>query len=209
MAPTKKKPATAPPKKAAARKPATAKAPVKQASVSKTLLDKAGVEKAITDLATSILAEFPTPNGLALLGIRTRGVILAERIKLILENLYGAHVATGAIDITFYRDDLSRIGPHPIVQGSEFPFDITDANVVLIDDVLFTGRTVRAALDEITDFGRPAIVRLATLVDRGMREYPIQPDYCGLRVSTTMKQQVHVHLDETDDEDSVILETKG
>lgn len=212
---TKKAPATkksAGAEKKSGRKPAAKaadKAPASRPNSRKeVLMDGSALKKAIGALAKEILEEFPSPEGLMLLGIRTRGVVLAERIRAILEKTYKKPVASGILDITFYRDDLSRHGPNPTVRGSELPFDIHDAKIVLIDDVLFTGRTIRAAMDEINDFGRPAIIRLAIMVDRGLREYPIQPDYCALRQKTSEDQIVHVMLEEIDDSDQVILEKK-
>ncbi|MBI1293282.1 bifunctional pyr operon transcriptional regulator/uracil phosphoribosyltransferase PyrR [bacterium] len=199
------------PKKSATKKPKAAPSKVAKKAAAEgptVLMDCDQVADAIHLLAERIHAEFPSPRGLVVLGIRTRGVILAERIRARLEELYGESVASGVIDITFYRDDLSRHGPNPMVRGSEIPFDITDATIVLVDDVLYTGRTIRAAMDEITDFGRPALVRLATLVDRGLREYPIQPDYVSLSIKTTPSQVVHVLLDEVDDRDEVVLDTR-
>ncbi len=194
------------PKKAKtpAKKTPARKAPA--APKRKVLLDSRAVKARIEELAERIQQEFRYPDKLLLVGIRTRGVFLAERLKASLDIKYGQEVPTGVLDITFYRDDLSRLGPNPMVRGSELPFDIHDANIVLVDDVLYTGRTIRAALDELADFGRPAFVRLATMVDRGLREYPIQADYCGLKISTTPEQHVYVLLEETDDEDKVVLE---
>ncbi len=185
------------------------KAKAKAKSDSKTLMDSKALDKAVAKLASMIYKEFPSPNQLMLLGIRTRGVVLAERLRTTLEKKYKGTVATGVLDITFYRDDLSRHGPNPMVRGSELPFDIHDAFIVLVDDVLYTGRTIRAAMDEINDFGRPALIRLAILVDRGLREYPIQPDYCALRLPTKDDQVVHVLFEESDDEDKVVIETRG
>ncbi len=181
--------------------PKTTRAPKR-----KVLLTSKDVKARIEELAARIQDEFRYPEALLLIGIRTRGVFLAERLKALLDLKYGQEVPTGVLDITFYRDDLSRLGPNPMVRGSELPFDIHDANIILVDDVLYTGRTIRAALDELADFGRPAFVRLAIMVDRGLREYPIQPDYCGLKISTTPEQHVVVMLEETDDEDKVVLE---
>lgn len=209
------------PKKTAARKPAakSAKPTNKAASAKKSsakksatprrevLLAAPALKSAVAKLCARIAEEFPTPERLLILGIRTRGALLAERITANLSQHYGVDVASGILDITFYRDDLSRLGPNPMVRGSEFPFDLTDSMIVLVDDVLFTGRTVRAALDEISDFGRPALIRLAVLVDRGLREYPIHADYCAVSIPTATNQRVHVLFDEVDDEDAVVLET--
>lgn len=193
-------------KAAPAKKAATKKAPAKKSKGAKVLMTSKQVKDGIKQLADAVVKEFPSPQGLVVLGIRTRGVTLATRLKEILDKKYKVDVATGVLDITFYRDDLSRLGPNPMVRGSDLPFDIHDANIVLVDDVLFTGRTVRAALDEISDFGRPAVVRLAIFVDRGMRELPIQADYCVLHVKTKEGQRVSVRFEETDSEDKVLLD---
>ena len=166
--------------------------------------DIAAMIKAIGD---QVIQEFPDHSKLLVLGIRTRGVTLAERLRVYLEKNIGADVASGILDITLYRDDLSALGPQPMVRDSDIPHDVTGANVILVDDVLFTGRTVRAAMDEIVDFGRPARIRLAVLVDRGHREYPIQADYVGKTVETDMNQIVHVHLKEVDSSDEILMET--
>ncbi len=197
-------------KKAPAEK--KAKAPAKKTRkpakrTGKVLLSARQLKTAINKLAAEIIEEFPSPEQLVILGIRTRGIILADRIRAILEKKYKTTVHHGELDITFYRDDLSRLGPRPTVHGSTLPFDITDIDILLVDDVLFTGRTVRAALDEISDFGRPGMVRLVTLVDRGCRELPIQADYCALKLDTDENQRVHVMFEESDDDESVFLET--
>jgi pyrimidine operon attenuation protein/uracil phosphoribosyltransferase len=173
---------------------------------SKVLMTSEQMNAALKNLADQIIEEFPTAERLALLGIRTRGAVLAERLQGILEERYGAPVGLGILDITFYRDDLSRLGPNPMVRGSDLPFDLQDAYVVLVDDVMYTGRTVRAALDEISDFGRPSLVRLAIVVDRGLRELPLHPDYCALSIQTTETQRVRVMVEEMDDEDGVALD---
>ncbi len=171
----------------------------------KKVLDAQELESALVAMKDAIRTEFPTPHGLTLLGIRTRGVLIAERLRAMLEEDYGEPVAFGILDITLYRDDLSDLGPQPMVRDSEIPFDITDSNIVLIDDVLYTGRTIRSAMDEIIDFGRPALIRLAVLVDRGWHEYPIRADYFGMTLETTRNQSVRVHLKEIDDQDEVLL----
>lgn len=212
---TAKKAAPAPAKKkaTAATKPAAKKAPAKAAArkapASQVLMDAPALAKALESLAEQIHREFASPKRLVLLGIRTRGVVIAERLKTLLEGMYGEPVASGVLDITFYRDDLSRYGPNPMVRGSDLPVNITDAAIVLIDDVLYTGRTIRAAMDEIADFGRPAVVRLAIVVDRGLREYPIQADYAALSIKTQPDQMVHVLLKESDGRDEVVLEPRA
>lgn len=156
-------------------------------------------------LAEQVHRDFPEPAGLMVLGIRTRGAVLAERLRDFLKARYKAPVGLGTLDITLYRDDLSALGPQPNVRDSELPFDVTGAKVILVDDVLYTGRTIRAALDEIVDFGRPALIRLLVLVDRGWREYPIQADYFGARVETRADESVQVLLSEIEDEDRVVV----
>lgn len=195
----KNKPATR------ARRPGPAKVETIAPPREQQLLDGRGVSAAVEQLVQDVFREFPNPAGLVLLGIRTRGVFIAERMKERLDEKYGVPVGMGQLDITFYRDDLSQLGPDPMVRETSMPFDIDGANVILVDDVLYTGRTTRAAIDEICDFGRPALIRLATLVDRGLREYPLHADYCALNVQTTNDQTVHVLLEEVDDRDEVIL----
>jgi pyrimidine operon attenuation protein/uracil phosphoribosyltransferase len=142
---------------------------------------------------------------LVLVGIRNRGVPLADRIARLIEKFEGVKVPVGALDITLYRDDLQMISVHPLVGKTEINVDINDRIVVLIDDVLFTGRTVRAALDELIDFGRPREIQLAVLIDRGHREFPIRADFVGKNVPTSNRETVEVLLTETDGEEQVVL----
>jgi pyrimidine operon attenuation protein/uracil phosphoribosyltransferase len=171
----------------------------------RTVMSEREVEHALEMLADQIHRDFPNSAGLMVLGIRTRGALIADRLRELLKSRYDAPVGLGTLDITLYRDDLSALGPQPNVRDSEIPFDITGANVILVDDVLYTGRTIRAALDEIVDFGRPALIRLLVLVDRGHREYPIKADYCGLTISTDANESVQVCLSEIEEEDGVIV----
>jgi len=173
---------------------------------SRVLLKADDLSEVLNALADKVMAGFPDPSEIAVLGIRTRGAVLAERLHGILEQKSGATLDLGILDITLYRDDLSDLGPQPMVGESDIDFDLTGRRILLVDDVLFTGRTVRAAMDEIVDFGRPGCIRLAVLVDRGMREYPIQADYAGLQVPTTAEEVVRVKLRETDGDEKVILE---
>jgi pyrimidine operon attenuation protein/uracil phosphoribosyltransferase len=159
-------------------------------------------------LAAHIHRDFPNDPDLVLLGIKTRGIYLAQRLVRQLEAAHQQKVEMGEIDITLYRDDLSTLGPQPIVGKTHIDFDITDKKIILIDDVIFTGRTIRAALDEIVDYGRPRLIRLLCIVDRGLREYPIQPDYVCQRVETDYSQVVQVRLSEADGEDRVVLCTR-
>lgn len=145
------------------------------------------------------------PGAAALIGVRTRGAILAQRLQKLLADEHGLDIPVGVLDITLYRDDLSTLDVHPIVRHTHLDFDVTGRLVLLIDDVLYTGRTVRSAMDEIVDFGRPRAIRLAVIVDRGGREYPIQADYAAVTVQTTDREAVKVCLDEVDGEEKVIL----
>ena len=147
-------------------------------------------------------------DNVALVGIRTRGVVIAQRLAHVLEQITHAPVRTGALDITLYRDDLMRhaVGPQPLVRKTEIPFSIDDQKILLVDDVLYTGRTIRAALDALIDFGRPKEIQLIVLVDRGHRELPIKADYVGKNVPTSLKQSVQVRLLEIDRVDEVVIE---
>ena len=147
-------------------------------------------------------------DALALVGIRTRGVPIARRIASIIRDINGHEPPTGALDITLYRDDLMRhaVGPQPLVRRTEIPFSIDDKRIVLVDDVLYTGRTIRAALDALIDFGRPKAIQLVVLVDRGHRELPIKADYVGKNLPTSLSQSVQVHLTEIDGRDEVEIE---
>ncbi len=173
------------------------------------VMDAGALREALERIRDAILTEFPEPAEVALLGVRTRGVVLAERLNAMLAEAYGAPLDIGILDITLYRDDLSTLGPQPMVHGSEIDFDVTDRHLVLVDDVLYTGRTVRAAMEEIIDFGRPACIRLAVLVDRGWREYPVQADYVGLKLPTKVGETVSVRLRETDGQDGVVVSLRG
>lgn len=168
-------------------------------------MDAAGIARAVSMLASQIVERNGGTEDLLLVGIRRRGVPLAERIAARIEQLEGKRPITGQLDITLYRDDLSTIGPRPVVNRTDIPEDVNDRTVVLVDDVLFTGRTVRAALDELVDFGRPRRVELAVLIDRGHRELPIQADYVGRTVQTSESEIVKVMLSDYDEDEQVIL----
>ena len=154
--------------------------------------------------------EAEQPTGLALVGIHTRGAVLARRLHAILSDLTGAEIPLGDVDISFYRDDIPgrEPGAQPIVHSSHLDFDLDDRTVVLVDDVLFTGRTVRAAIDALFDYGRPPRVQLAVLADRGHRELPIRPDYVGKNLPTALDERVYVRLEETDEVDEVTIEVR-
>lgn len=169
------------------------------------ILSADDVRRALARIAHEIVERDGDPSHLALVGIRSRGDVLAARLQAAIESNEDARIALGALDITLYRDDLTRIAYTPVVRTTEIPFPIDDQVVVLVDDVLFTGRTIRAALDALVDFGRPRAIRLAVLVDRGHRELPIRPDYVGKNVPTGINDDVRVHLTEVDGRDEVEL----
>ncbi len=166
------------------------------------------VRRAIVRISHEIVERQAGTEGLVLVGIQRRGVPLAERIAVAIADHEGVGLPVGALDITFYRDDLSLIAQQPIVKGTAIPVDLNGKTVVLVDDVLFTGRTIRAAMDALVDFGRPQAIRLAVLVDRGHRELPIRADHVGKNVPTSRDELVKVHLTETDGEDAVRIERR-
>ena len=169
------------------------------------LLDDAAMRQTLERMADEIVARCPDPGELLLVGIQRRGVELSERLARLLAARHGTAPPLGKLDITLYRDDLQAIGPRPIVGETRLPPSLDGVTVVIVDDVLFTGRTIRAALDELADFGRPKRVLLAVLVDRGGRELPIQPDVTGLTVPTAPGDHVNVRVQELDGADSVDL----
>ena len=173
------------------------------------LLDAEAIRRALVRIAHEIIEHHKGTQQLALVGIRTRGAVLAQRLAKAIEHIEGQPVQVGVLDITLYRDDLSRIAHNPVVHATAIPFDITNLRLVLVDDVLFTGRTVRAALDALTDFGRPEAIQLAVLIDRGHRELPIRADYVGKNVPTSVSERIEVRLQETDGKDDVALFTEG
>ena len=171
------------------------------------VMDALAIQRALVRIAHEILERNKGTEELALIGIRSRGVHLAERIrKTIGEIEGGAPPPFGVVDITLYRDDLDRGVQNPIVQGTDIPFPVDGRRILLVDDVLFTGRTVRAAMDALVDFGRPQSIQLAVLVDRGHRELPIRPDYVGRNLPTSRTERVTVHLSEVDGSDEIVLE---
>lgn len=169
------------------------------------VMDTSQLRRTVTRIAHEIVERNRGIGDIILVGIRKRGVPLAERIAKAIEDFEGSSVPVGALDITLYRDDLQMISTNPLVGKTEINEDISDRVIVLVDDVLFTGRTVRAALDELTDFGRPKAIQLAVLIDRGHREYPIRADFVGKNVPTSSDETVVVLLSETDGEEQVIL----
>ncbi len=171
--------------------------------VKSTIMDKAQMERTIHRMAHEIIEQNKGLEKIRLVGIRSRGVPLAERIASYLKVIEKVEIPVGVIDITLYRDDLSTISHQPVIKGSSIDFEMEDAVVILVDDVLFTGRTVRAAIDALLDFGRPQQIQLAVLVDRGHRELPIKADYAGKNVPTSKEEIIKVAFEETDGEDSV------
>src|SRR4030088_2199838 len=178
-------------------------------SKSAVVMDADRIARTLTRIAHEIVERNKGVDGLALVGVRTRGVHIARRLARSLNEIVHEEVPTGALDITLYRDDLMRhaVGPQPLVRRTEIPFSIDDHKVVLVDDVLYTGRTIRAALDALIDFGRPKEIQLIVLIDRGHRELPIKADYVGKNVPTSLKESVHVRLTETDGTDEVAVES--
>ncbi len=174
-----------------------------QAAKSVVVMDAVKVRRAMTRIAHEILERHPGVEGLAIVGIRTRGVPLALRLQQNIRQIEGKDVPVGTLDITLYRDDLTTIGPHAVLKETKIHFPIDGRRVILVDDVLFTGRTIRAALDGLMDFGRPGTIQLAVLVDRGHRELPIRADYVGKNVPTHVDESVEVLLDEEDGLDEV------
>jgi pyrimidine operon attenuation protein/uracil phosphoribosyltransferase len=172
------------------------------------VMDADRMSRALTRIAHEILERNRGLDELALVGIRTRGVPLARRLARSLKEINGDDVPTGALDITLYRDDLMRhpVVPQPVVRRTEIPFSIDDRKILLVDDVLYTGRTIRSALDALIDFGRPRAIQLVVLIDRGHRELPIKADYVGKNLPTSSRQSVQVRLLEIDAADEVLIE---
>jgi len=171
------------------------------------VMDADDLRRAITRIAHEILERNGGTDDLAIVGIQTRGVHIARRIAEVIRGIEGAAVPVGVLDITLYRDDLQTIAEQPVVNESDIPFDVQGKTIVLADDVLYTGRTVRAALDEIIDFGRPKAVHLAVIIDRGHRELPIRADYVGKNVPTSANEIVTVRVTEKDGADEVTIQS--
>ena len=173
-----------------------------------TVLDARAIDRALKRMADQILELNAGTDNLVIVGIQRRGVQLADRIVAEIRAREGADVPRGALDITLYRDDLQTVGPRPVVGPTVLPMDIDAKNVVIVDDVLYTGRTVRAALDELADFGRPARIALAVLIDRGGRELPIHADVVGKRLDVAAGDRVDVMVKDLDGEDAVTVVTR-
>jgi pyrimidine operon attenuation protein / uracil phosphoribosyltransferase len=174
----------------------------------KTVLDAPSIDRTLTRIAHEILEKNPGVEKLALMGIQTRGVVLAQRLSRAIKTIAGREVPMGVLDINLYRDDLTRVAEQPIIRKTEIKFDLEGLTIVLVDDVLYTGRTIRSALDALTDFGRPKKIELAVLIDRGHRELPIRADFVGKNIPTSESEIVHVRFKETDGKDEVVVNQK-
>src|SRR6266700_1536936 len=172
------------------------------------VMDADRIARTLTRIAHEIVERNKGVDGLALIGVRTRGVHIARRLARSLKEITGDDVPTGTLDITLYRDDLMRhaVGPQPVIRRTEIPFSIDDKRILLVDDVLYTGRTIRSALAALIEFGRPRVIQLVVLVDRGHRELPIKADYVGKNLPTSQTQSVQVHLTEIDGRDEVEIQ---
>lgn len=175
----------------------------------KAVLDAAALTEKVRQLTDRIAADFGSDKNLALVGIQTRGVVLARRISRDLTQRLAREVPVGVLDITLYRDDVHTLAEQPVIKETDLPFDLEDRPLILVDDVLFTGRTVRSAMNAIIDYGRPRCIRLAVLIDRGHRELPIGADYVGLALPTRLSDIVDVDLAEVDGLDSVFLRSES
>lgn len=169
------------------------------------IMDKDAIDKALLRISHEILEKNKDTKEIAIVGIRKRGEYLAGRIVDKIKEISGESVPKGALDITLYRDDLTKISEQPLVHATEIDFNIDDKNIILVDDVLYTGRTIRCALDALIDFGRPSQIQLAVLVDRGHRELPIRADYVGKNVPTSLREDIEVKLAESDGKDEVVI----
>lgn len=167
-------------------------------------MDEAAIQRALTRIAHEIVERNHGVTNLCFIGIKTRGIHIANRLAKKINQIEHKDVPVGSLDITFYRDDIA-INPHPQVSATNIDFDINNKDIVLCDDVLFTGRTIRAALDALMDYGRPKTIQLAVLIDRGHRELPIRPDYVGKNLPTAFKEKVKVNLKEEDKKDAIVL----
>lgn len=172
----------------------------------RTVLSENDIRRTLTRLAHEILERNKGAEGLIILGIPTRGRFLAERMRGEIYKIEGMEVPTGSVDATLYRDDIARINKQPPLKEMDIPLPIDDKKIILVDDVLFTGRTIRAAMDVVMDFGRPKAIQLAVLIDRGHRELPIKADFVGKNIPTSMYEDIQVYLEECDGVDKVVIE---
>ena len=169
------------------------------------ILSEADIQRAVIRISHEIIEHNQGLDKVALIGIQRRGVTVAKMIRKNLEEIEGIKVPMGILDITFYRDDLSMLSAHPVVNGTDIPFDVNGSKIVLVDDVLFTGRTIRSAIENIFDMGRPECIQLAIMIDRGHRQLPFRADYVGKNVPTSVHEHVEVELDEIDGKTQVLL----
>ncbi|WP_242368509.1 bifunctional pyr operon transcriptional regulator/uracil phosphoribosyltransferase PyrR [Lactobacillus intestinalis] len=174
----------------------------------KEIIDASGMKRALVRMTYEIIERNKGVDDLVIVGIKTRGLFLANRLAANLKRIENVDIPVGALDVSDYRDDLSKQEKKNLIHNQQLDFDITDKKVVLVDDVLFTGRTIRAALDALMDQGRPATISLAVLVDRGHRELPVRPDFIGKNIPTAMNERIKVSMTEVDDQDSINLVTK-
>ena len=172
------------------------------------IMDEQGVRRALRRVAHEIIENNRGVEGLTLVGIQRRGVVLAKMLRDLIEEVEGVRLPMGVLDITFYRDDLSILTEHPVVNTTDLPFQVQDAKIIMVDDVLFSGRTARAAMDAICDMGRPALIQFAVMVDRGHRELPICANYVGKNLPTSKSELVGVLVPEIDDDMGVVLYEK-
>jgi len=177
--------------------------------IKKQVMNSKQISATLNRLSMEIIERNTNLSNLAIVGIRTRGVPVGHRIQNLIYENQKVKLPFGILDITLYRDDLSKIGPHPLVKETEINFDVSGKDIILVDDVLFSGRTVRAALDSIIDFGRPSTIQLLVLIDRGHRELPICADHIGKKIATTKKELVKVKLKEIDGEDKILIAEEG
>jgi len=177
--------------------------------MSKIIADSKKISDKINVLADKIIADCPDVSNLILIGIQRRGAQISQRILNVINKKYNVNIPLGILDITFYRDDLSMVSEQPVIHNTDIPFNLDKKYVVLVDDVIYTGRTIRSALDALVDFGRPSVVKLLALVDRGMRELPIQPDYAGWTIPTTYEDKISVKVEELDGIDLVEMISRG
>jgi pyrimidine operon attenuation protein/uracil phosphoribosyltransferase len=169
------------------------------------VMEAKDMDRVLTRIAHEILERNKGSQNLVIIGIKSRGEVLAERLAAKIKAIEGTEIPCGALDITFYRDDAETHQPAKAPEQTELPFDVNQKKVILVDDVLYTGRSARAAIDEIIDFGRPTAIRLAVLIDRGHREFPIHADYAGKNIPSSAKEQVLVHVKERDGKDEVVI----
>ncbi|WP_267313994.1 MULTISPECIES: bifunctional pyr operon transcriptional regulator/uracil phosphoribosyltransferase PyrR [Desulfosediminicola] len=178
--------------------------------VQRTIMNSQDIDLAIKRIALQILERNQAASSLAIVGIHTCGVFLAQRLFATLKELVGEDIAEvhyGSLDINLYRDDWSLMSQNPVVRTTDIPFDVDNSHLILVDDVIFTGRTIRAAMDAVMDYGRPTCIQLAALVDRGGRELPIQPDFVGMQTTILPKERIQVLLEENSDSNAVVVES--